>query len=92
MLYEVITFQIPNENAIYFLRVLQLIDHFRGMLDQIAVFFLQPTHLPHPLLDLAEGTLKVRGHLIERVGEPLDFIPCLELQAFFETSAPNLLS
>ena len=68
----------------------QLVNHFRRMLDKIAVPFLPSPDLIHSLLDLAERALKVTGHLIERLGQPFDFIPGFQLQSLVQSAAPDL--
>ena len=50
------------------------------MFDQIAIFLFEGPHLSHPLFDLPEGPLKIRGHLIERIGQFLDFVAGLEFE------------
>ncbi len=61
------------------------------MLDQIPVLLLQTTDFHHPLFDLSERTLEIRGHLIERIGQFLDFVPGLEFEPPLQPSAANFL-
>jgi len=71
--------------------LVQLIDHLRGMLDEIAIPRLQPADIFHPLLDLFERDAQVRRHLIEGVGQLFDFIAGLEIQLLIQPSASDPL-
>ena len=67
----------------------QLIDHLRRMFDQIAILLLQAMNIHHPLLDLRKRSLEVRCHLIERIGEPFNFISGLQLKPPVQSSASD---
>ncbi len=70
---------------------IHLIDHLRAMLDQVAVLFFKATDFDHPLFDLPERALEIGRHLVEGLGQTLDFIAGLELQALIQAPAADLL-
>ena len=69
----------------------QLVNHLGRMLDQIAVLLFEGPHLYHPLFDLRKGPLKIRGHLVERIGQSFNFVPGLEFQPPLQPSAADFL-
>ncbi len=69
---------------------IQLINHFRRMLDQVPVFFLQPPDLEHPLFDLRKRQFQIGGHLVEGPGQMLDLIAGPDLQRLVEPATGDL--
>ena len=71
--------------------LVELIDHLRRMLDEIAIPRLQPADLLHPVFDLFERDAKIDRHLVERLGQMLYFIPGLEIQLLVQPTTSDSL-
>ena len=71
--------------------LVQLVDHFRGVLDQIPIFLLQPANIAHALLKLTERLSQIGGHAIEGIGQVFDLIPGFHDQLVGKIAGPDVL-
>ena len=68
---------------------IQLADHLRRMLDQVAVLFFQAADIHHTLFDLGKRPLEILRHVIEGIGKPFNFIASLQLQSSIQSPASD---